>query len=480
MKKIFIFLTIFLLSFISFSKDDPFGGVGDFCLNYQDPGIITDFDGQYYKFWQVVCTNEMKEYRWYNQDFGWSFDLSNLNIMEVCPNPIQAIIPSGSTLDENEHVLTRVQLDISLKKPQNINPKIGIWAYDVDYPDEKDLIFIDGEPFRNLFGYGSMFFTDTIEDIPPQFLEDKKLDIFIDIDSEHDENYWGVQIAQSHIEADIGTTPSLGKTFNIFSRSYFCYGYCDYDTITQPSPIDNNGNYRAYIEIRNQECHDCGDYYRYNNWQIMNYVVSDENEGVLLYDECYITNRNSYLCPREYQNYIRNSKIFYWFPARYEQKFYVTCYYTPLETDFSDHCRNSKSYKWCEGYTPPSDCYSGKFMEAVEHQGSGKAKNGEIIQYRDNKKNPGKSCYYTSSCPKTSSGFCAQVNSTVAIDRDDTKVVPFMSTLNIEGFPYTYVANDAGGSKIVGYDIDVYYGIGSGVCNGFPTGYKSVTFLRYH
>lgn len=158
-----------------------------------------------------------------------------------------------------------------------------------------------------------------------------------------------------------------------------------------------------------------------------------------------------------------------WLPAKYESTFYTTCYSTELESDYpSSPYKTARTWTWCKGVHPPSNKYRQQFMDRVSFQGSGVAEGGEVVQYTGG-------CYYISSCPLTASGQCAQVGTTIAVDRT---VIPFRGTVDIDSIGIRK-ALDTGGA-ITGYDIDVYNGVGKAACNvGWSRSYRTVNFLNY-
>lgn len=171
--------------------------------------------------------------------------------------------------------------------------------------------------------------------------------------------------------------------------------------------------------------------------------------------------------------------IITWLPAKYESKFYTTCYSTELESDYPrSPYKPANKWNWCKGVKPPSNRYREKFMTRVRFQGSGVAEGGEVVQYTNG-------CYYISSCPLTASGQCVQVGVTIAVDvpwlrpGKRNPVIPFKGAVDIETIG-TRKALDTGG-LIKGYHIDVYNGVGEAVCK--PPNWGNfdaiVRFLKY-
>lgn len=105
-------------------------------------------------------------------------------------------------------------------------------------------------------------------------------------------------------------------------------------------------------------------------------------------------------------------------------------------------------------------------MDRVKFQGSGVAEDGKVIQYESTKK-----CYYTSACPLTASGECAQVGVIIAVDAswlrsNRNPVIPFRGTVDIETIGIRRALDT--GDAIRGYHIDVYNGIGKAACTPLP------------
>jgi hypothetical protein len=166
-----------------------------------------------------------------------------------------------------------------------------------------------------------------------------------------------------------------------------------------------------------------------------------------------------------------------WLPAKYETPFYVTCYITALESDYSAKLiLDATKYKWCGSYVPPSGKkYRDAFMKDVKVQGSGQAIGGEFIQWKVNS-----ACYYVNTCPQTASGACATVGRTVAVDNSNMPTIPWAGTIAVDTLG-NRVAEDTGDPKrIVDYHIDEYLGIGRVNCPGAwlnPT--LGVSFQNY-
>lgn len=198
----------------------------------------------------------MGEYRWYNQDFGWThtFDISGACILWS---------------------------------------DLSIYAWDVDYdaPDgERDLIYGDGQYLGTLYGYNGARYNTTFT-VPTSLLSDGVLDIWLDIDSTHTYYYWAITIGSSTLR--VGYIPKTKKilrisaTNPIIPRNSGLIGgrvltsselnlYLTQitetcveeaaegitvtlqsdrgaiDTITQPRPTNANGEATAQVETRDQ------------------------------------------------------------------------------------------------------------------------------------------------------------------------------------------------------------------------------------
>jgi|GEM_PF-3917577 3D (Asp-Asp-Asp) domain-containing protein len=161
-----------------------------------------------------------------------------------------------------------------------------------------------------------------------------------------------------------------------------------------------------------------------------------------------------------------------WLPAKYETKFNTTCYMAALESDSTDNFVDSRQFSWCL-VNPTGRSFRRKFMQDVVRQGSGipvSQQAGEFVKYDGNGR-----CYYFDTCPRTSSGACAQVGVTAAVDRT---VVPFGGAIDMETLGPRRAQD--GGDWINDYDIDIYNGIGEAACYGWPDKWKlEVTFVSY-
>lgn len=151
----------------------------------------------------------------------------------------------------------------------------------------------------------------------------------------------------------------------------------------------------------------------------------------------------------------------------YESSFWVTCYNTPLETEFSGEKISVPGISGTQFYSD--------FISEVKENGSGKAANGEYIRYNSSTGS------YSYQAPITATGTTPSVGKTIAVDN---YYVPMYGVayqtykrgrVNISGIGER-IAEDAGGA-IDAFDIDVYVGVGRSGVNNFSTQYRSVRFL---
>jgi 3D (Asp-Asp-Asp) domain-containing protein len=162
-----------------------------------------------------------------------------------------------------------------------------------------------------------------------------------------------------------------------------------------------------------------------------------------------------------------------WLPARYVTPFYTTCYRTDLESDFTGPFIAATKWSWCNT-TPTGRAYRAAFMKDIQTQGSGVSVLNETIQYLTSG-----NCYYMASCPTTSTGVCATVGVTVAVDNKVSPVISMGAAIDIDTLG-ARMAQDTGSRKsLVGYHIDVYNGLGDAACNGWSNPNLGVTFLHY-
>lgn len=162
-----------------------------------------------------------------------------------------------------------------------------------------------------------------------------------------------------------------------------------------------------------------------------------------------------------------------WLPARYVTPFYTTCYRTDLESDFPGPFIVATKWSWCNT-TPTGRTYRAAFMKDIQTQGSGVSVLNETIQYLTSG-----NCYYISSCPTTSTGLCATVGVTAAVDNKVSPVIPMGAAIDIDTLGGR-VAQDTGSRKtLVGYHIDIYNGLGAAACAGWTSPNLGVTFVHY-
>jgi hypothetical protein len=114
----------------------------------------------------------MDEYRWYNQDFGWTHTFD----------------PTGKRI---------------------ISAKLEIRAWDVDWGEpwymEHDIIYADGYRLGELKGWDDAWSITTFEIDPvlaTEILEDGEMYVFVDIDSTHTYYYWAVTIDWSKLTVE--------------------------------------------------------------------------------------------------------------------------------------------------------------------------------------------------------------------------------------------------------------------------------------
>src|SRR5437763_73767 len=101
--------------------------------------------------------------------------------------------------------------------------------------------------------------------------------------------------------------------------------------------------------------------------------------------------------------------------ANFQSSFAITAYYSPSETDY-----NGKDITNPCGVT---GTFKAGFLKAVKLEGSGVAADGRYIAYE-----PSTSCYHVDTCSRTSSGACAVVDHTAAIDLD---IMEYTTRMNI-------------------------------------------------
>jgi 3D (Asp-Asp-Asp) domain-containing protein len=195
-----------------------------------------------------------------------------------------------------------------------------------------------------------------------------------------------------------GTQPSPGRTVVLKSDRNAA---APVDTITQPaSPTDSTGKTSGHLDTRKTG------------------VAQVSAENIVTSSPASVT----------------------FGAATYQSSFQITSYYTPLESDFSGGSTTNPC-----GLT---GTFKTKFLTTVKLEGSGIATNGTTVQYYNG-------CYHVDTCPRTSSGVCAQAGVTCAVD---PTVVPMGSEVAITGVG-NRTAQDIGGA-IIGNHIDNYVGVG--------------------
>ncbi len=156
--------------------------------------------------------------------------------------------------------------------------------------------------------------------------------------------------------------------------------------------------------------------------------------------------------------------------ADYENTFLITGYGIALETDFTgatvtDPCG-------LQGTFNQDFLYSNR---GVLMEGSGQAANGTIITIDYNvtpRPNRNRVCFTTDTCARTSSGACAQIGTTIAVDRD---VVPMGASVNIDTIGLR-TAQDVG-NRIRGEHIDVFAGAGRTVIDAIGSNNRRVRYI---
>jgi 3D (Asp-Asp-Asp) domain-containing protein len=152
-----------------------------------------------------------------------------------------------------------------------------------------------------------------------------------------------------------------------------------------------------------------------------------------------------------------------WLPARYEDRFLVTCY---TIADEAAAAASSVSTQVCG--LPPQNAYRSAFLTDTKMQGSGKALDGTFIHYK------GKGCYNTDTCARTATGECAVVATTIAVD---PKVIPRRSTVDV-AIMGQRLAQDTGG-KILGYHIDEFVGLQGPLCKKLGLRNSAISLVKY-
>ena len=93
--------------------------------------------------------------------------------------------------------------------------------------------------------------------------------------------------------------------------------------------------------------------------------------------------------------------------------------------------------------------FKAAFLKTVKLEGTGIAADGRYVAYE-----PSTDCYHEDTCPRTSSGTCAVVDHTAAIDLN---VMEYTTRMNIMPTVGDRTGEDIG-EKITGYHIDNYVG----------------------
>jgi len=142
--------------------------------------------------------------------------------------------------------------------------------------------------------------------------------------------------------------------------------------------------------------------------------------------------------------------------------FGLSCYFTASENDYwnGQNCSSSGGYSGAGPASGLQGQYCKAFLADVRLQGSGVTRQGSSIKYDTTART-----YYQA--PLVGADQSPVVaGQTVARDRN---IIPIGGVyVSLDGLG-DFLANDVGNKKyIVGYRIDVYEGVGRGVCAGFP------------
>ncbi len=157
---IFAFVVLFGFSFMALSQDDPTvaAPTGDDDGNYEE----TEPSESYVTTQTIGNAPGMDEYRWFNQDFGWT------HTFNACCKEIK-------------------------------NVKLSIRAWDVDSEwGEVNKVYADGVYLGDLEGAGNEW-SITVFDVDPALLADGELNVWVDIDATHEQMWWAVTIDWSKL-----------------------------------------------------------------------------------------------------------------------------------------------------------------------------------------------------------------------------------------------------------------------------------------
>ena len=151
--------------------------------------------------------------------------------------------------------------------------------------------------------------------------------------------------------------------------------------------------------------------------------------------------------------------------CQYESPFYVTCYITAKESDYTGVKVSAA------GITDTT--FRSDFLDAVKLNGSGLADNDEYIRYAGNNT-------FAYGTPVTATQTTPVVGTTIAVDNEYIPRYAVGYQTYKRGRVYiddigTRIAEDSGGG-INMYDIDVYVGAGKSKANGWENKYRAVTF----
>lgn len=145
--------------------------------------------------------------------------------------------------------------------------------------------------------------------------------------------------------------------------------------------------------------------------------------------------------------------------------FGVSCYNTPVETEFIDANGQCTSLRIGEvtysGTTidPPNLTgeFCSSFLAKVRLNGNGKTRSGQLIQTL------GTQTFNVVSVITGKAATPVVADQTIAVD---VSIIPFGTGVDLDQIGTGLLANDVG-KAIVGYRIDLYRGFGEAVCNGW-------------
>jgi hypothetical protein len=187
---------------------------------------------------------------------------------------------------------------------------------------------------------------------------------------------------------------------------------------------------------------------------------------------------HSVLSVQEVETENTNPASVQWLPAPWDSEFKITCYNTPVDTEYTKGA-DAKDWEWCGWVIPPSNVFKQRFYEEVQENGTGIIHVDGVEKWID--WDLDNACVHWGYCAMTSSMVCARIGITVARDyqtqRGHDAKVPFLSSLHVDTLGDVHVEDNGG---IYKYHLDVYMGIGENVCKGLSwLGMRRVTMLSY-